>query len=85
MNIPWKFHALIRPLNVLPLSHPAITDWQQVFHNKQQIDEAPCSGNNLLPVDLSAPVVSTHNSCVCVAERLRVDMSLLLPVLRNTL
>ncbi len=22
MNIPWKFHALIRPLKVLPLSYP---------------------------------------------------------------
>ena len=22
MNIPWKFHALIRPLNILPLSYP---------------------------------------------------------------
>ena len=40
---------------------------------------------NLLPVDLSAPVASTHSSCECVAEGLQVDMRLLLPVFHNML
>ncbi len=31
MNIPWKFHALIRSVNVLPLSHPTTIRWCRSF------------------------------------------------------
>ncbi len=33
MNIPWKFHPLIRPVNVLPLSYPTIC-WETSLREK---------------------------------------------------
>ncbi len=65
--------------NTLTMSATCCESWD-TFNSGNRLWQ-----HNLVPVDLSAPVASTHYSCESVAEGLRVDMTALLPVLHYML